>query len=100
MVRAIPVTRIRSTEGDRPGAVEFRRMPGQSNICGIAFRCPCGCGLESYLPVHSPGAKSTGSLEWEFNGDEVNSTTTPSILQIGLPCKWHGFLTNGEFAPC
>ena len=100
MVRAIKVDHIRGPGGEHPGAVEFRRMPGRDNICGIAFRCPCGCGFQSYMPVHSPGAEPTGRPEWAFNGSEEAPTTTPSILQSGLPCKWHGYLTNGEFVPC
>jgi len=92
-VKAVRVDDIRSEEGMRPGAVEFREIEG--TVRGIAFRCPCACGYESYLPVNILDRPS-----WQWNGSFDAPSTTPSILQSGLPCKWHGYLTNGEFVPC
>ena len=92
MIRAIVVDDIRSDAGMQPGAIEFRELNGQ--VKGIAFRCPCGCGFESYLPI---GRDEQG---WEWNGSREFASIKPSIPQIGLPCKWHGFLTDGEFRSC
>jgi hypothetical protein len=92
MVRAVVVDEIRSEAGQQPGAIEFRELGGK--VCGIAFRCPCGCGFDSWLPL---GQEQRG---WEWNGSREAASTTPSILQSGLPCKWHGYLTDGEFRPC
>lgn len=92
MTRATKVADIRSSEGMTPGAVEFRALDGE--VKGVAFRCPCGCGHESWLPI------GRGERGWEWNGSEDAPTLTPSILQSGLPCKWHGFLTNGKFVSC
>lgn len=91
-MRAITVTDIRSDAGQQAGAIEFRELYGE--VKGIAFRCPCGCGYESWLPV------TKGERGWDWNGDFDNPSLTPSILQAGLPCKWHGYLTDGEFREC
>ncbi|WP_298172068.1 DUF6527 family protein [Novosphingobium sp.] len=91
-MRAIPVEDIRSDEGQQPGAIELRRLDGE--VKGIAFRCPCGCGYESWLPI-KPDERG-----WQWNGNAETPTLTPSILQSGLPCKWHGYLTAGEFVSC
>lgn len=97
MTDAVPfvlVDKIRSENGQKPGAVEMRELGG--SVRGFAFRCPCGCGCESYLPIAGPD-KSEG---WVWDGNRDRPTLTPSILQSGLPCKWHGYLTDGEFRQC
>lgn len=91
-IKAVPVDDIRSEAGQQPGAIEFREFDGQ--VRGIAFRCPCGCGYESWLPVQRE------ERGWEWNGSREAPSLTPSILQSGLPCKWHGYLTAGEFRSC
>lgn len=91
MVNAIIVDDIRSDAGQQPGAVEFREL--NDVVRGIAFRCPCGCGYESWLPLNREGG-------WNWDGNREAPTCTPSILQSGLPCKWHGYLTDGEFRSC
>jgi hypothetical protein len=92
VTRAIVVSDIRSEAGGQPGAIEFRELQGE--VRGIAFRCPCGCGYQSYLPV------AIGERGWQWNGSMEAPSTTPSILQSGLTCKWHGYLTDGEFVSC
>lgn len=78
---------------DTPGAYEFveHRDSGSS---GMAFICPCGCGREGYLPFRPESSPS-----WQWNGDRQRPTLTPSILQVG-GCRWHGYLTAGEFVEC
>lgn len=92
MTRAIVVDDIDSETGLQPGAIEFRELHG--TVRGIAFRCPCGCGYDSWLPVNR------GPESWTWDGNREAPTCTPSILQSGLPCKWHGYLTAGEFKEC
>lgn len=44
------------------------------------------------LPVEGVGG-------WNWNGDKISPTLTPSILVHGVngaPDKWHGFLTDGK----
>ena len=78
-----------------PGAVEFRSYSETpAEVAGIAFRCPCGCGREGYLPVEPDAAK-----RWDFNGDRERPSTPPSIQFVG-GCAWHGYLTDGEFRAC
>lgn len=92
MIRAIIVDDIDSHAGQQSGAIELRELDGE--VKGIAFRCPCGCGHQSWLPVQRE------ERGWAWDGSRVAPTLTPSILQSGLPCKWHGYLTAGEFRPC
>lgn len=76
-----------------PGAIELRAIGGE--VMGIGFRCPCGCGYESWLPVR-PRDKPNKQA-WTWDGNCCAPTLEPSVLQSGLPCKWHGFLRNGEW---
>lgn len=98
MLAAILVDNIRSEDGRVRGAIELRRWPDNDeragDVAGIAFRCPCGCGNESWLPV------SIGDRGWLWDGNIEKPTLTPSVLQSGLPCKWHGYLTAGEWRSC
>jgi len=57
----------------------------------LLFTCPCGCGKIGAVCIARPGIRG-----WQWNGDRVNPTFTPSILQTN-GCRWHGYLTNGEF---
>jgi hypothetical protein len=91
-MRAIIVNNIDSEEGRQAGAIEMRHLDGE--IEGVAFRCPCGCGFTSWLPVR-PDERG-----WQWDGNEDAPTLTPSVLQSGMPCKWHGFLTAGEWKAC
>jgi len=92
-VPAIFVTDIRGEDGQQPGAIEPRSINGV--VRGFAFRCPCGCGLESWLPVNREG----DTVHWKWDGNIEAPTLTPSILNF-YSCQWHGYLTAGEFQPC
>lgn len=52
----------------------------------ILFMCPCGCGQIRTVPTK----------RWNWDGNEDSPTLSPSI-QVLNECKWHGFLTNGEW---
>lgn len=91
-MHAIIVNDIDNT--DVPRAIELRELDGI--VAGIAFRCPCGCGYQAWLPVDQQDHPHS----WNWDGNRDAPTLTPSILQSGLPCKWHGFLTAGEWRQC
>ena len=78
---------------DQAGAIEFREHPA-GKVAGIAFRCPCGCGREGFLPIGQGKAVS-----WEWDGNRTRPTLTPSIRQRG-GCGWHGWLAAGVWLPC
>ena len=67
---------------------ELRRLDGE--VKGFAFVCPCGCGLESWLPVNVGHG-------WSWDGNEERPTLEPSIKN---PCGYHGYLKDGYFTPC
>jgi hypothetical protein len=52
--------------------------------------------LRSWLPVN--GAEKVHG--WDWDGNREAPTLTPSVLQSGLPCRWHGYLTAGEWKEC
>ena len=55
----------------------------------LIFICPCGCAAVRSVPVKGP-------QKWNWDGNKELPTLTPSILIIG-ECRWHGFLTQGEW---
>jgi hypothetical protein len=81
--------------GSSAGAYAFV-VSSQGEPCGIEFICPCGCGHECYVNI-TPGHPSPS---WKWNGDKDKPTLKPSIFNTGLPCRWHGYLTDGEFRQC
>lgn len=88
---------IDEADGQDAGAIEFRLRYRGEGIAGIGFRCPCGCGNEGYLPVRAPEMERTQRPEWEWDGNTVAPTLSPSVFNTGMPCKWHGYLRNGEW---
>ncbi len=93
-VVAVRVNDISSASGMRAGAFEVRELAdGARTLRGIAFRCPCGCGLESYLPLSGPGPV------WTWDGNRELPTVNPSVLQVG-GCRWHGYLRAGFWESC
>jgi len=78
---------------------EFKRTdlpPGSAawayqgdEIQSLLFICPCGGARIRSVPVR-------GDRKWDWNGNETLPTLTPSILIVG-ECRWHGYLTNGEW---
>jgi hypothetical protein len=79
----------------RPGDFEFYHHGGRSpddRPDGIHFWCPCGCG-------EMLGAGRFNDGGWQWDGNREAPTLTPSILHMD-GCRWHGFLTKGEFLTC
>ena len=61
----------------------------------LEFVCPCGCGVVGAITV----GEGFGGKAWNWDGNRERPTLTPSILKT-TPCRWHGFLTSGEFISC
>lgn len=86
---------IDAPAGQVAGSIEMRLAYQSEGIAGIAFRCPCGCGEEGYLPIRASGAERTDMPEWEWDGNAQAPTVSPSVFNKGFPCRWHGWLRNG-----
>lgn len=85
-------------DGLTPGAAHFASgRSGDELIPNVVLRfsCPCGCGAVGALPIN----KQFNPQAWTWNGSTEKPTCTPSI-QMLTKCRWHGYLTNGVFAPC
>jgi hypothetical protein len=86
-------------EGEPPEPYNKILPPGSSTFAEdskgrtshLMMTCPCGCGKMAGIVIEREGERG-----WAWNTDKINPTFTPSILQSS-GCKWHGFLTNGEF---
>ena len=68
---------------------------------GFIFACP-GCGSQSHLPI---GRVVDGRPTWTVTAGDprtgVGLSLSPSIHHAApRGCGWHGYLTNGVFAPC
>lgn len=80
-----------------PGAI-YHPQPSQTGVRSIILNCP-GCGEGSAMTVYPVGTPKPPSPSWEISGEGENLTLKPSINCVGC-CKWHGWLTNGEYKPC
>lgn len=74
------------------GAIKFLEREGGPG--GIMFNCPCGCGNRSFLAFDNG---ENPHPCWVWNGNKAAPTLRPSVFNSGLPCLWHGFLTNGQW---
>lgn len=62
----------------------------------IAYRCP-GCNDHRCVPVR---LGTEDSRAWQWDGNVASPTLRPSILHRDCACRWHGYLTAGEFVSC
>ena len=85
------VSSVRDLKPVPAGAIEPRCIDN-GEWAGLSFGCPCGCGLESWLPFGDHGWGPRPAKD----ADMTQLTLAPSILQT-FPCKWHGYLKNGVF---
>lgn len=74
-----------------PGHPDFH-----TSVTIIGFICP-NCGKKKYVPL-----KPSDPEGWEWNGDRDHPTITPSIFFFNMhypeaKCRWHGFITAGNF---
>lgn len=78
-----------------PGtAAWMRNTDGQISV--LSFVCPCGCRDVITVPVKNGKERPDA---WVWNGSLDLPTLSPSILRKS-GCKWHGWLTVGEFRTC
>lgn len=75
-----------------PGTIEFI-YSGEGDKIIMNYVCPCGCGRVRALTART-GEKIPN--HWQWNGNKEIPTLQPSIA-CTQGCKWHGFLTNGEW---
>lgn len=64
-------------------------------IVALRFVCPCGCKAVGAVPVFEGYNRDT----WDWNGSLEKPTLTPSVQRMDA-CRWHGYLTNGEWRTC
>lgn len=79
-----------------PGSAHWEGNDEPDRLFTLNMTCPCGCGRVHCIPVHK-GEKLPG--HWLWDGNREKPTLTPSILAT-VGCRWHGYLTNGEFVSC
>ena len=65
----------------------------------VIYLCPCGCEQLGALPIVKGDEQAAQRPAWHWNGNEDSPTLTPSIRRLD-GCRWHGFLTAGEWQPC
>lgn len=76
---------------------ESKEPPRRERV-GVGFDCPCGCRERVDILFATPpdGGAPVSQHAWQNSGDSFeNLTLAPSIL-CGTPCRWHGFVRNGE----
>lgn len=80
------------SELKNPGDFQF-----YGGFQGMVICCP-GCGEMSALPFRP----RTEPPSWDWDGDRINPTLTPSVLHTKEKggCGWHGWLTKGEWVSC
>ena len=81
-------------EMQNPG--DFAWAYDREQIVAIYLMCP-SCGETHGVPV-KPGDPNG----WDWNGNQDEPTLTPSIFFRdghiqNRDCRWHGYLTNGEW---
>lgn len=79
-----------------PGAFAVLDEDGRRTF---VYTCPCGCGQQIGLPIRNLADAAPASPAWLFNDSLTSPTLTPSIRRL-VGCRWHGFLTGGEWQPC
>lgn len=93
-VKAVRVEDLRALADPAPGAYGLVfAYSNPSMVAAIDFACPCGCGRCGCLPVNGHGRPGPS---WDWDGDLDAPTLRPSVQQVG-GCRWHGWLTAGEW---
>lgn len=66
----------------------------------MAFVCPCGCGEHDFVVAAPAGGADEANRAWQWDGNLESPTLAPSVYRVGAACKWHGWLTKGEWISC
>ena len=89
-------TRVDAWPPERAGEFcYFSNYEETDDHAGIVYCCPCGCGA---LGALSFDTHKSDHPRWHWDGNCESPTLTPSI-QRTAGCRWHGYLTKGEFRP-
>ena len=66
---------------------------------GLICDCPCGCGVELYVPFSNSIGTGPDRDGWQRTGETFETLTLhPSIRRDHKKggCGWHGWIRNGE----
>lgn len=97
--KAVLVPDIDEPDGLAPGTFEFFAAPESDAPIGMIFKCPCGCGDMSAVDFDVVPRTPDDPHRWHWDGNREAPTLSPSLNKT-TGCKWHGFLTAGEFVEC
>lgn len=75
---------------------------------GVEFDCPCGNKDEQHRlfiefknpPDGGPPCDPRAHATWHRYGDTFETLSLSPSIQRHTPCKWHGYITNGEVLTC
>lgn len=91
----------------KPGQFMFTGRQGAEGKFGMMFVCPCGLRNcrgdgEGDMPLIAHLAfdnhPDQGRPRWHWDGNEEAPTLRPSVQRSDPEgCKWHGYLTAGEW---
>lgn len=82
-----------------PGDFFFIDSRNIGGICGIEFKCPCGCGLQAMLLFDNYPVIKNDNERWTWDKNQMQPTLKPSIHNPD-GCGYHGYLTDGIFRSC
>lgn len=79
-------------------------VPSREGVGLASQRCPCGdpehrgFAIMFENPLDGGPRVEGHHAYWTRTGETFDVLTlTPSIQRNDPPCRWHGYLTNGEF---
>lgn len=79
-------------------------VPPRTGVA-LVFECPCGCKIDDgsraliCVNIDPPldGGRPISERAWKRIGSMIDDITLePSIVNLGCPNRWHGFVRNGE----
>lgn len=88
-------------------SASFREQDTINGAQGVMFECPLCHGHQVLVwfknPIRAPIVPDhfkPGPYRWETSGSSLDDLTLiPSVnldVEPDSPCKWHGYVTNGE----
>jgi len=99
--RTVPARVVEDIDADgaQPGDVEVLAIDGV--VWGYGFAC-AGGGSKSFLALNSENPEPRWRVTAGDAAQPSTVTLSPSIFHTAERggCGWHGYLTNGVFAPC
>ena len=97
-MRALECASLSELKAGQAGSIKYNPAdPDFGDPAGLMFQCPCGCGNLGWLAFDNG---QNPHPCWRFDGNRERPTLTPSVFNAGMPCRWHGWLRNGEWVSC